>query len=197
MGGKHRPACETVRPRDHELGIGQRAARTTIASQELLPGELLDLPSAPLDLGWVRWRIRVLMTRGKGVQPPDGPCPDRGGVPRPARLHEVLCKLSVVLEVRAGRKRQGILGIRYMRSSFQCSLESARSGCPPSQGRCEASERSSSVPDQLWVGTALSADWMRPSRSRQYTRRPRAGQSPGPCRDRFATPCQTAFILPA
>src|SRR5688572_20605247 len=32
-----------------------------------------------------------------------------------------------------------------------------------------AGERSSCLPGQWWVGTALSADWMRPSRSGQYT----------------------------
>jgi hypothetical protein len=36
--------------------------------------------------------------------------------------------------------------------------------------RAIADERSSCLPGQLWVGTALSADWMRPSRLGQYTR---------------------------
>src|SRR5205085_5380396 len=111
----------------------------------------------------VRGAIHVLAPAGMVVRaggvarqrfdPAVGPVGQRGLVRRVARLHQVLGQLAVLLEVGTDGKRKRALRIgKHTELLSVLAWESARI-------------RLKEVRDRLWccrVGTALSADWMRP-----------------------------------
>src|SRR5262249_10539041 len=89
------------------------------------------------------------------------------GVVRPARGHQVLCQFSVLLEVGSRRERQRVLRIRVHTNLLSCA---------PGVRSCQA-ERRFVLFEREWVGTALSADWMRPVRGISIDKTTLAGGS--------------------
>jgi hypothetical protein len=91
-----------MRPRDHELRIGQRAPRRhLVAARQLLSRELVDPIRMGIDLGSVRQRARLWLGGRKRFNPRDGPDANGSRITRPTRLHQVFRELFVLLNIRA------------------------------------------------------------------------------------------------
>src|SRR6516164_4083892 len=148
MFNELRPTRKAVAARYEELRVGQGAVGHTLV--RLLDPVPLSFDSLciPADLSTSFGPERPPLEAGQRPRPARGPIADCTRLARPTCLLEVFCELLVLLEVGTRWKR------KCVRHTNLLSLPGVRTN--------QAERRFVTFGVFGWVGTALSADWMRP-----------------------------------